>query len=318
MPDKQDSLEAFRTEDGWKYKYGRVSLPVLVSLAERYKGRPDADMSEFTYGDLASIVADKNYAHPIHHALGAIGFALAELSLEPGWKFGRVPPIQLLVWSQGLGHPGEDGFGFIGIGKEEFAALSVAGRQNAARKVRSDILDYPRWREVLAALGLEPRTLKLPEVRQVIESPSPDHGGGPESEYHRRFKCYLASHYDSLGLQGEFQAQLEVKMISGDRADLMLDHALGGFRVCVEVKSRLSPEGDLIRGIFQCVKYQAILMAQEKYEAARGPAEGRKTVDVLLAVEQELSDELRSLCDLVNVKALVVRVPNDYEPPSAC
>src|SRR5260370_1259655 len=194
------------------------------------------------------------------------------LAAQPNWRYGAIPHIQLLVWSKGAGSPGEYAFGFLKISRAQAKAMGKHGRHMTALVERSKILAYPHWREVLAALGLKPLTLKLPTVADVLASPSPDRSGGPESEHHRRLKQYLASHYDVLGLKGPFTATPEVPLMSGDQADLILDHVLGKRRVCVEVKSRISPDGDLIRGIFQCVKYQVVLQAQEKYESAVRPS----------------------------------------------
>lgn len=96
-------------------------------------------------------------------------------------------------------------------------------------------------------------------VADVLASSNAGQSGGPEGEYYRRLKHYLASHYDVLGLKGQFNDKLEVPLISGDQADLILDHVLDKLRVCAEVKSRISPSGDLVRGIFQCAKYQVVL-----------------------------------------------------------
>jgi hypothetical protein len=189
------------------------------------------------------------------------------------------------------------------------------GRHMTALVERSKILAYPHWREVLAALGLKPLTLKLPTVADVLASPSPDRSGGPESEHHRRLKQYLARHYDVLGLKGPFTATPEVPLMSGDQADLILDHVLGKRRVCVEVKSRISPDGDLIRGIFQCVKYQVVLQAQEKYESAVSPERHDRAIDVILATERELPEPLRMLSELLHVCVITVKVPDTYQPP---
>ena len=150
------TLEDFLYGDKWSHKYARLSLPILVARAERYKGYPDAQIPDFTYADLAAIVADRNSAHPIHYALGSVGYALNELEKQSDWRFGKIPPIQLLVWSKGKGSPGDDAFAFIGITQEQVAEMSTETRRFTARTVREKILNYPHWREALTKLGLKP------------------------------------------------------------------------------------------------------------------------------------------------------------------
>jgi hypothetical protein len=103
--------------------------------------------------------------------------------------------------------------------------------------------------------------------------------------------------------------------MSGDQADLILNHVLGRRRVCVEVKSRISLEGDLIRGIFQCVKYQSVLEAHEKYESALLPERRDRAIEVILATERELTEPLKRLCELLHVRAMTAKVPEGYQPP---
>jgi hypothetical protein len=288
----------------------------LVARVERYRGQ-SGEIPEFTYGDLASIVADRSYAQPIQHALGSIGFALKELAGTPGWKFGRIPPIQLLVWSQGQHSPGEIAFGFLGFSPKVIAEMTKQDRQSAARVARSDIFAYPYWREVLASLKLKPVTLDLPSAEAVIASPSPDRFRGGESPEHKRLKHYLAAHYNRLGIKGKFKASFEEALLSGDKADLILDEIQGVRRYCVEVKSCISNdnEGDLIRGLFQCVKYQAVLLAHEKYNAAKSVNYGSRAIKVILATERELPVALKRLAELLNVPVVAVPVPKDYQAP---
>lgn len=171
------------------------------------------------------------------------------------------------------------------------------------------------WRNVLAKLGLKPLTLDLPDPETVASSSSGEQSGYGESEQHRRLKLYLGSHYRELHIKGQFAANFEEKLLSADVSDLMLDEVQGTRRFGVEVKSRISKDSDLIRGIFQCVKYKAVLTAQEKYESSRTPQRTPKTIDVILATERELPEVLQQLSELLNVRVVRVTVPKGYQPP---
>lgn len=80
--------------------------------------------------------------------------------------------------------------------------MPAAARQATARSVRSTILVFPYWRDVLTALKPEPLTLVLPPVEEAQNAPDADWAAGGESEHHKRLKMYLASHYKLIGLKG--------------------------------------------------------------------------------------------------------------------
>ena len=71
--------------------------------------------------------------------------------------------------------------------------------------------------------------------------------------------------------------------------------------LAIEVKSRDSNWHDLRRGIFQCIKYQAVLQAQEQ---------SCKSVDVLLVSECQLPIDLARLARRLGVSNLRVTLPN--------
>lgn len=60
-------------------------------------------------------------------------------------------------------------------------------------------------------------------------------------------------------------SSIEHILPSGDRLDVYLELS-DGTHVCIEVKPSISPEQEINRGIFQCVKYYAIMEAQRTIE----------------------------------------------------
>jgi hypothetical protein len=65
--------------------------------------------------------------------------------------------------------------------------------------------------------------------------------------------------------------------------------------VAVEVKSILSSEADILRGIFQCVKYRALLDAVVAIEQLELVATSR------LAIEGSLPESLRRIASTLGV-----------------
>ncbi len=101
-----------------------------------------------------------------------------------------------------------------------------------------------------------------------------------------------------LGLSSAMIGVPEQSLLSGDRIDVLFSD--GANFVAVEVKSILSGEDDWQRGIYQCVKYRAVVMAQERPVPT--------TVRAILLTEQPLTPELaaraRELDVIMRVNAL--------------
>jgi hypothetical protein len=308
------ALHVFFYGESWTAKYARKSLPVLVRWVEEERARPSALIQEHTYKELATELGNAKNAHPLQHALGAVGVALLELQKQNPNTFGvKIPPIEMLVWTRGAGRPGDSAFSFVGIKKKDLKNIPESALRSLAGQVRREILAYPHWRKILKALKLQPMTISLPEANTVISDPGFGGRGGGESPDHLRLKHYIAEKYALIGLKGKHLARLEERLLSGDEIDVFLEHVSERRLVGVEVKSRLSSDADLIRGVFQCVKYQAVLGASEDYETARASAWIPRTVEVLLATERALPTPIANLAQRLGVIHVVVKVPVTYK-----
>ena len=68
--------------------------------------------------------------------------------------------------------------------------------------------------------------------------------------------------------------------------------------VAVEIKSSISNETDITRGIYQCVKYNAVMEAVAKSE------EKKQDTRVVLLLEGKLPDKLVSLKNMLGVEVV--------------
>ena len=112
--------------------------------------------------------------------------------------------------------------------------------------------------------------------RQIYDSPLPApnerldgkerngkrRGRGGEGPNHKALRLRVMEEPSLVrrGLRPEDTAT-EVELLSGDRVDVVLAAKDG--TVAIEVKSRDSDRNDLERGVYQCVKYRAVLAAQD-------------------------------------------------------
>ena len=257
----------------------RAALPLLVRQAEA--GAP------IFYSDLAEELGMPNPRN-LNYVLGSIGQSLERLS--KAWK-SKVPPIQCLVVNKSTGLPGE-GIGWFLVKKEDFAMLPLRQKRAIVEAELQQVFSYPRWQEVLKALELKPTTSDFsPFVSKATG------GFGGESEDHKALKAYVAQNPRVIGLAANTPAgATEYLLPSGDS----LDVSFNGKKVWVaaEVKSSISAEGDIVRGLFQCVKYravmEAVLLTKSRPQNARA----------LLVLESKLPPSLISLRNILGVEVV--------------
>jgi hypothetical protein len=266
-------------------------LPWLVKYA--------AAGNTVEYGVLGKAVAVNPHTE-LKHVLGVIGETLHAVDPE-------IPKIQMIVINQ-QGVVGNQGLEWI-IPQALIPGLSLEEKRRLCKGEQREVFEYSRWGDVLAKCGLEPLPLGAP-LDTLLEqaSASIPHG---ETEHHRILKEYVRAHPDCVGLKKRYAHRLiEYPLLSGDRMDVFFESA--SELVCVEVKGKNSPEPDILRGIFQCVKYRAVLEAERLYRNDRT----KPAVGVYLATAGGLSEELRRLAQILNVPVVEnVAVPVSFVAP---
>ena len=240
-------------------KQARTILPILVRQAMARQ--------KITYGKLGEEIGVHHRA--LRYPLGYIRKVLCELGKQ--WKE-EIPHIQGLVVNQKTGLPG-DGVIFL-YGRK----LNPREKEAIVEKKLGDIFSYPKWLDVLEALGLPPAA---PLDPQSDEPPTDHQSGTAESEAHQRLKDYIAWHPEVIKLGTSLApGETEVVLPSGDKVDVLFRSDRS--HIAVEVKSCISNEADLIRGLFQCVKYRAILRACRSLEGGSYEANARLVLEGLL------------------------------------
>jgi hypothetical protein len=270
----------------------RQALPILVRQALSRK--------PIFYAALAAELGMPNPRN-LNYVLGSIGTTLNELASDP--ELGEIPHIQSLVINQQRRLPGEGFEGFLAQRMKEYQKLSLAEKRAYLDAYWHEVYAYPYWRDVLEACNLAPATNDAASI--VAEAKTGKSGGGGEGEDHRRLKEYVAANPSIVGLPSNLSpGTTEAPLPSGDKIDVLFD---GQKRlVAVEVKSKISNEVDLARGLFQCVKYRAVM------EAERGFKGARYSIEAMLVVGKQFPE---SLCSLQNSLAVQV-IEVEVVPPS--
>ncbi|MGC4002920.1 MAG: hypothetical protein QM811_07210 [Pirellulales bacterium] len=258
-------------------KLAVLALPILVLVAE------NSDV--ITYSELAAELGIR--PRNLNYPLGSIGQRLMQLGKEWGET---IPPIQCLVINKNSKLPSE-GINWF-LNKQEFEALSKGEQERKLNQVFQEVYDYDRWSDVLKHLSIKPITK---DFGSLIEKAA-QYGGGETAE-HKALKEYVANHPELIA-EGLPKGQTEVVLPSADKLDVKFE--VSDAWIAVEVKSRISPEADVARGIFQCIKYQAVMEAEMK---SRGMV---PKVMTILVTEKELTPQLAGLKNTLGVKHRVI------------
>lgn len=222
-------------------------LPILVRQA--------GSQRPLTYGAMAKEVGMPHH-RPVQRAAGHIAYALEEIAGMRGWRRRQPPKLQSLIINKATGLPGHGVDAFMS--RQYQRARTKRQRAAALLTAHAEIYAYPHWSDVMDLLGVETTLPKLQELtREAIDA----RGRGGEGPEHKALKEYVAANPAVVGLPAAHAAGgQEHRLPSGDQIDVLFMGAAGA--LAVEVKPHASGRDDVARGVYQCVKYRAVLEAQ--------------------------------------------------------
>ncbi|SDY29619.1 hypothetical protein [Citreimonas salinaria] len=127
------------------------------------------------------------------------------------------------------------------------------------------------------------------------------YGPGGEGELHKSLRLWVTANPEKLrrSCKGA-RSETEVCLDSGDRIDVV--YHLVDRTIVLEVKSRISNDVDLRRGVYQCIKYRAVKAAMDVRENV--------PVEAILVTEGKPSGEIMALLrqhDIRHFNAPLVR-----------
>lgn len=262
-------------------KLARRAFPILVRQARA--GVP------ITYEDLAHEL--DHYAIAMGNALGVIGDGLENLGDE--WDT-DIPPIQSFVVSKS-NHVPNEGLSIYTDHPEEYRNADTEKRRAIAEQLQHEAHEFGRWDEVLDHFSLSMLDPALPDLTDPEAPDSWPTQPSDESEAHRALKEQIAEDPTLVGLSSSHgPGKTEFEFRSGDTADVVFDRIWGEW-TAVEVKTSRSDHRDLVRGLFQCVKYEALL------KATAAAAHRKVDVQALLAVDASLPPDVVALAHTIGV-----------------
>lgn len=256
----------------------RLILPYLVRQAKA--GRT------IYYSDLAAETQIPNPRN-LNYPLGAIGNALIALGEKMNLE---IPPIQCVVINKVTNLPGE-GIGWF-INQTEFKKLSKTKKTQIINHQLGNIYIFQHWEKVLEELGLHEISI---DIEEMIEKTKRLGFGGGESEHHRKFKHAVAKMPRLIGLDLK-EGEMEYRLPSLDCIDILFQDK--SQLIGVEVKSAISCEADILRGLFQCIKYKHLIESEQIIKNKQPDSR------VILVLQGEFPSSLLGIKNILGIEVI--------------
>lgn len=266
----------------------KKAIPVLIYWAS-------TGQTNQTYNDLIKAIGYTRFSG-IGHVLGSIQEVINQLAIQ---THRAIPTLNTLCKRNGMTDDmlPADGFDYV---EPNYSSLSDESKKIFVAGLDSRAVGYSHWDWVLSELELTPYIPFTSNELSTITNPSSHHGGGEGGE-HKKLKEFILNNPQEIGLKNVVECATEYLLPSGDKLDVYfkLDD---GSEVVVEVKSAISDDADITRGIFQTVKYKAVL---EAMQCIKGP---KTNISVILATGRLLSDIHTRLISTLSVKHKLITV----------
>lgn len=252
-------------------------IPILIRWAKQ-------ERMNITYNDLIKELGYVSFSG-IGKQLDNVHVVMERLGVLNGVK---IPTLNALVKSKDDGLPSK---GFSEV-YSVYKTMSDSEKKIFVNGLNIQAVEYEHWDWVLEELGLTPSIIDIKESEELIRSGAFLKGG--EGEEHKKLKEYIYNHPEKLGIKRVVHKEMEHILLSGDRLDVYFE-LKNGSKIAVEVKPATSPDADILRGIFQCVKYKTIMDAEDTVH-------GKKSSNrAILVTGGEMSTENKKVREVLGV-----------------
>jgi len=258
-----------------------------------------------TYGETKERLKSEAGFNNMHAA--SLGRAVGAL-MDNLLKYDKnLPMLNVLMVDQKDRVPGEGAYDFLRLryGKKRVPSRNIryddlGAWRDVYEEEASNVYAYSKWKKVFK----ENFGRKLIVPKNTITELANDgdwkrRGNSGEGQHHKRLRLAITENPSLLHKKyANSRTKTEYELPSGDRLDVAL--FLGSKTIAVEVKSRISNEYDLQRGVYQCVKYKAVLEAMD--------LRSDPPVDAVLVVETEIPSSVKQLARRLGVTTMVMNI----------
>lgn len=280
----------------------KIGPPIAMSMLVRAAKRHDT----ITYGEVANRISTsmKQKVSPRH-----IGSVVGEMMNRIIEFAPKTPPINTLVVDRTTKLPGDGADWYIRRVVPNFHYKKLPNKKKRALliPVHEAVFNFNDW----DAIARRAFRGKFNKNELAVDAGENDgkasrlgFGGPAESTEHRRLKEYVARNPKQFGApKGSTVGKTELRLESCDEIDVWFTNEKE--QLAVEVKSRRSSDLDIQRGLFQCIKYRAILEAQLRV------FDSKATVRTLLVSERKLTTKLEKWAKTLGLGVRVIEPLRD-------
>lgn len=256
-------------------------IPVLIYWATVSK-------SPHTYGELSKAVG--HHTDQIGRVLGLIDDVFNALK-KARPEFKNMPTLNCLVISKTTKLP-SNGFDYV---SQDYSSLTGEQKADQMKRLNSEAYYYDRWDDVLDALELTPYKGSDNKAYKISIRKGTFSKYGSEGVKHKVLKEYIYNHPECIGIKNVKHKEMEHTLLSGDRLDVYFQ-LKDDTQIAVEVKSSISDNADILRGVYQCIKYEAILNAEQSVKG------NHYQVKTLLVLEEDMPMSIASEAVALHIK----------------
>jgi hypothetical protein len=241
--------------------------------------------------------------HHVGHVAGPLMDRIQEVAPD-------APLLNLMVVRGDSLQPGEGATSYLRARYRVRGRLGSKSRAALVQQGLNEVWAYQGWPAIYERLFNQPLGDKAEPPPELFDddgqADNPKYqrggrGGLPESAEHKALKQFVLENPGRLriGLKDPV-GQIERSLLSGDKMDV--EFVDGPRRIGVEVKSIMSGWPDLRRGIYQCIKYRAVMVAQSSVNADDALCEA------ILVTEEPLPNDLATLARSLEITHRVIQV----------
>lgn len=229
-------------------------------------------------------------------------------------KFPNAPLLNVLLVLQADGMPSDGAAGFMAkhFGKKLLNRVGIREAnpglwRQYAEAAAEEVYEFRHWPEIYRKIYGRAYQPDKPKTANGNRSEGSEKDGiprgrGGEGPNHKALRLWVKAHPELLFPRlKKVRAETEVDLSSGDRADVV--YYVNDRTIALEVKSKDSSAADLKRGVYQCIKYWAVLQAMDVRE--------EPNVSAVLVTEARLPGYLKALAKRLNVTHKLVSPKRD-------
>lgn len=288
-----------------------LAFEVLVELVRQ--NLDSARPHKITYKNMADAITRKlarSGTNVFHRAVANIVGTMMDDIWE---KFEDAPPINAFVVNKDTQMPGFNvQYHFDAYFHQDWGwydALSDVEKMRRLQTVWNDACKYREWDEIAAWYRASHGVHTFLKDKGVDEEDGKArriYGVGPaEGLRHKQLKLYIQAHPKLVGAPSDpDSADVEHQFESLDEADVLFTDDQG--LIVVEVKSNISNQQDMRRGLFQCVKYRALAEAEELVSAEEEDAARAVAAVLVIETGRRIPASLRADAKTVGVKIVEI------------